>query len=329
MIYHQSVFERWAVEDKSIQAVITSPPYWQLRKYPIPDITIGDWTGQYGLEPTVQDYVAHTLLWAKEAWRVLRDDGIMFLNIGDTFNGNKEGNTNSKWESVNNKEFTKKKGLAPDKCKLLIPHRIAIALIDEGWTLRNDIIWHKPNGMPESATSRFSKKHESIFMFTKRSKYFFDLAAVKTPSKTRDNAMQRGRERGYNLKIDAMDMPGRAKLAKGRLMPPIGGKKHSAEVGGIYSGNEPEIQPTCNPGDVWSIPTKPSSEKHFAMWPEKLVERMVLCSTKKGDTVLDPFCGSGITLRVVEELGRKGLGIDLGYKDVQARRMSKIQRRLI
>ena len=102
-------------------------------------------------------------------------------------------------------------------------------------------------------------------------------------------------------------------------------------IGDRFSkGERPEQHPLGkNPGDVWSIPTKPSSKKHFAMWPEKLVERMVLCSTKKGDTVLDPFCGSGITLRVVEELGRKGLGIDLGYKDVQARRMSKIQRRLI
>ena len=345
MIYHQSVFERWLIEDKSVQAVITSPPYWGLRHYDIPDINIGGWRGQYGLEPTVQDYVAHTLLWVKEAWRVLRDDGVFFLNIGDTYSGGNGAGYKQSCSKVNqtdggNKNFSLRKltgriDTLPPGCLLDIPARVSIALVDmQGWIKRNNIIWHKPNGMPESVTSRFSKKHESIFMFTKQSKYYFDLDAVKVPSKTygydkRDSALVRGREKGYDFKIDAMDMPGRAKLKKGRLMPPIGGKKQSAEVCVTYSGNEPETQSFCNPGDVWSIPTMPSSEKHFAMWPEKLVERMVLCSTKKGDTVLDPFCGSGTTLKVAEELGRHGLGIDLGYKDVQARRMTKIQRRLI
>ena len=219
----------------------------------------------------------------------------------------------------------------PDKCKLLIPHRIAIALIDEGWTLRNDIIWFKGNAMPESCGDRFSKKFEYIFMFVKQSKYYFDLDSVKVPSKTfgydkRESSLIRGREKNYNLKIDEMDMPGRSKIVKDRNTKI--NKETAEEVGGIYSGNQPEWQPTCNPGDVWEINTQPSSEAHFAMWPEKLCERMILCSTKKGDTVLDPFAGSGTTLKVAEELGRKGLGIDLGYKEIQTRRLSKIQKRL-
>ena len=392
-IHHQSVFEKWPLEDKSVQAVITSPPYWGLRKYDIPDIIIGGdkdckhkwgkegflrkrgsignsaleggktnqqsagvghptgsfclcgaWMGQYGLEASFKDYIEHTLLWAKEAWRVLRDDGVFFLNIGDSYNSHtayaktcggiikKQIEKDSRaLEKIPERHSQK----APDKCKLLIPHRVAIALINEGWALRNDIIWSKPNAMPESCGDRFSKKFEYVFMLTKQSKYFFDSDAVKTPIKTwdydkRDNAPNRAREKGYTTKINKAhaELYGSPR-ARVHRMPPIRGKKQTAEVGGIYSGNEPKITTTCNPGDVWSIPTQPSSEKHFAMWPEKLVERMVRCSTKKGDTVLDPFCGSGTTLKVAEELDRKGLGIDLGYKDVQSRRLSQIQKRLL
>ena len=307
-IYHQSVFEKWPLEAKSVQSIITSPPYWGIRKYDIPDVILGgrpgcqhefsetvlkkgngdgrgnrrdreagikagsclsgfcscgSWKGQYGLETTYKLYIEHTLLWAKEVWRVLKDNGVFFLNLGDSYNSR-------------------------DKCKLLIPHRIAIALINAGWTLRNDIVWFKKNTMPESVTDRFSKTFEYIFMFIKSPKYYFDLDAIREPyAETSVSRAQRGVSENN-------------KWVKGK-----------------------------NPGDIWAIPTQPSSEKHFAMWPEKLCERMIKCSTQPGDMVLDPFAGSGTTLRVADKLNRVGLGIDLGYQEIQKRRMSGVQKELI
>ena len=321
-IFHQSVFEKWPLDSKSVQAIITSPPYWGLRHYDIPDITIGAWRGQYGLEPTVQDYVAHTLLWAKEAWRVLRDDGVFFLNIGDSFSDVSGGMAQGRW-GINSKGeggILKQPKLKdfPKKCKLLIPHRVAIALIDsDKWTLRNDLVWFKPNAMPESVTDRFSKKFEYIFMFTKSPKYYFDLNVVReTYAETSFARAQRG-VAGNNKWVKGAQ----GQTAHGLSQPRLN-VKHGGEGKILNSFGK-------NPGDVWSIPTQPSSEKHFAMWPEKLVERMVKCATRPGDMVCDPFCGSGTTLKVAEELNRKGVGIDLGYKEVQGRRLSQIQKRLL
>lgn len=355
MIYHQSVFKQWPIEDKSVQAIITSPPYWGLRKYDIPDIVIGGnhecqhdwsehftppkggkshpdrpsavganramsemdirgvgiksnfcrcgaWQGQYGLEPDFKDYIAHTVLWVKEAIRVLKDDGVFFLNIGDTYgtvSGNMGGSmTESKITNLNSIDV-KQSNIGRHKCKLLIPHRVAIAICDElGLILRNDIVWHKPNAMPESATDRFSKKFESIFMFSKKSKYYFDLEAV------REKIVNPGKPRAFAKK----------------------GNEDRNDTGRIY---DPSLLTGKNPGDMWSVNTQPSPEKHYAMWPQKLVERMVRCSTKPDDIVLDPFCGSGTTLRVAEQLNREGMGIDLGYEEIQERRLSGIQRELI
>ncbi len=357
MIYQQSVFDKWPIDNESVQAIITSPPYYALRKYDIPDVIIGGvkdcqhnfemskdkilnlqagnpefkrtwrenatqtinkggfcihcsaWKGQYGLEPTPQMYIEHTLLWAKEAWRVLKNDGIMFLNVADSYAGGGKGNygkgiATSVKASANPNGNDFDYGDYPSKCKLMIPERIAIALIDAGWTLRNSIVWYKVNAMPESVTDRFSKKYEPIFMFTKNEKYYFDLDAVKEPLK--ESTIQR------------------AKYIYG-----TSGEKHTElrKQSGKPQGWKNHII-NKNPGDVWSIQTQPSSEKHYAMWPERLVERMVKCSTKAGDTVLDPFAGSGSTLKVAEQLQRKGIGIDLGYHEISKRRTSKIQREL-
>src|SRR3972149_5625472 len=126
-IYHQSVFEKWPIEDNSIQAIITSPPYWGLRKYNIPDIVIDDWKGQYGLESSYKDYIKHTLLWVKEAMRVLKDDGIFFLNIGDTYqtqSGVNAGKNPEKYANLSINAITShiKQQDLPHKCKMLIPH---------------------------------------------------------------------------------------------------------------------------------------------------------------------------------------------------------------
>lgn len=195
------------------------------------------------------------------------------------------------------------------KSSLLIPERFAIMCVDElGLILRNHIVWAAPNKMPESCQDRFSKKWESVFMLTKSPKYYFDLDAVKIASITyetdkRCSALERARMKGYKTKLQ-------------------------------YNGKSQKTseflasRPYCNPSDVWSINTRPSAIKHFAMWPEALVRRMILCSTKPGDIVLDPFCGSATTLRVADELNRIGKGIDLGYQDIQSRRLTEIQKEL-
>ena len=373
MIYNQSVFDPWPIERESVQAVITSPPYYALRKYDIPDVIIGGdkdcqhmwvshekkpaggsgknsnvggnqdefsnmrdgsyfsnscihcnaWKGQYGLEPTPLMYVEHSLLWAKEAWRVLRNDGIFFLNIGDSWNSTAVGTFNGGGKEFIGRDMsgissikTKKliKGIKP-KCQLLIPHRVAIALVDSGWTLRNSIIWHKPNAMPESVTDRFSKKYEYIFMFTKQERYYFDLDAIREPIS--ENSIKR-----VNSFINNNEKFDNQKHKHAEFNCQSGMQVLENAINGEW------LNKGKNPGDVWIIPTQPSSEKHYAMWPEKLVERMIKCSTKAGDTVLDPFCGSGSTLKVAEQLSRKGIGIDLGYHEISKRRTSKIQKEL-
>lgn len=307
-VIKQSVFDKWQIEDKSVQAVITSPPYYALRKYDIPDVVIGDWQGQYGLEPDHNSYVEHTRLWAKEAWRVLKDDGVFFLNIADSYNGNKTGHTDSKNSEANSDVYAKvvQRNIRP-KCQLLIPHRVAMALVDDGWILRNTIIWHKPNAMPESVTDRFSKKYEYVFMFTKNEKYYFDLDAVRESHKSTPK---------YGDKV----------TTKSKAW---GMREHGAQVRDNHDIHNCYNPKGKNPGDIFVINTQPSPEKHFAMWPEKLVERMVLCSTKVGDMVLDPFAGSGTTLRVADRLNRIGQGIDLGYQDIQNRRLKEIQKGLV
>ena len=170
------------MQDNSIDCVITSPPYWQLRDY--------GYDGQWGLEPTFQEYLAHLWELMDEIYRVLKDDGTCWVNLGDSFSTQSGTNAalarGKNYESdstyiVNRGESGKlmKDKSLPNKCLMLIPHRFAIGCIDRGWILRNDIIWAKRNGMPESVTDRFTKKHEYIFFMVKSEKYYFDLDAIR------------------------------------------------------------------------------------------------------------------------------------------------------
>ena len=337
-IYHQSVFDKWPIENESVQSIITSPPYWGLRKYDIPDIEVDGWKGQYGLEPSYKDYIAHTIMWAKEAYRVLRNDGIFFLNIGDSYqtqsgvNASKNLEDAQKWSNLSKTAITlhtKQQDLM-HKCKMLIPHRIAIALIDDGWILRNDILWYKSNAMPESCQDRFSKKFEYIFMFVKNPKYYFDLDMVREPHK--EVSIQRLKIAVSNNNKWVNGVEGQAPQGLNQPRP-----NYKDRIGSMqsmdFNGSDylvGKLNPKGkNPGDVWKINTQPSSEKHYAQWPEKLVERMLLCSTKENDIILDPFAGSGTTLKVAIQNRRVGLGIDLGYSDIQDRKLKDISIKLL
>ena len=497
-------------------------------------------------------YVCHTLLWAKEAWRVLRNDGVFFLNLADSYagSGGSGGDYNSGGIREGQPKYKQAKNQYQSKCQLLIPHRVAIALLDDGWCLRNTIIWHKTSAMPESVTDRFSKKYEYIFMFTKQEKYYFDLDSIREPHK--EVSIERLKRAVGNSNKWVNGASGQQKHGLSQPRP-----NYKDRIGSMQSKEFDGADYLCgnlnplgkNPGDVWNIPTQPSgrfkslgdyegidgktykasldcpiyehrlcaekkqkerydeqlnsqminnsgnkknpsqglvpesvsthtlyagqkgnvcfsepkvhsmetrkisgrdmansqnlhhnkhmtekpdstlgvvvqqdseiaishnrknrkndhaslkqqtdtssfekaddiadklvehekdehiyhidennileasalgvqainneeqilsgisniscvnnnkdkctcqqiSDAHFAMWPERLVERMVKCSTKAGDTVLDPFAGSGTTLKVAKELQRIGIGIDLGYEEIQERRLSKIQRRL-
>jgi len=380
-IYQYNIFERWPLKDKSVQAIITSPPFWSLRKYDIPDVIIGGdkdcehkfrnteaihdnlrfrgggvstkvganknpliydrkkqiqkvckcgaWKGQHGLEPTFQLYIKHICLWAKEAWRVLRDDGIFFLNLGDSYN-----NSSAQIGRQDKSKYGGKTGIhclrggvpfLPSKCKILIPHRVAIALIDDGWILRNDIVWYKPNAMPESVTDRFSKKFEYIFMFVKQPKYYFNLDAIRerhTTEEYRSRDILSKKWSNWRQKVKDGEYGEQKRLTKHEL---------ATQRQGSYQDPlhiKPYHPKGKNPGDLWNILTQPSPFRHYAMWPEALVERMILCSTKSGDIVLDPFVGSGTTVRVAERLNRIGVGFDLGYEDIQKERLKEIQKEL-
>lgn len=284
------------ISDSSVDCVITSPPYWQLRDY--------KWDGQWGLEPTFYEYLEHLWQLMGEVKRVLKDSGTAWINLGDTYNttsgrmGNNEkygGSpkfTDGENDATNFKQ-QKDKSIA-DKCLLLIPHRFAIGCVDRGWIVRNDIVWAKRNGMPESVTDRFSKKHEFFFFMVKNEKYYFDLDAIKDTHKATEVEIKRqkriDKEQGYMLAI-----------SKGNGTP----KGHTGGVGYGENGK--------NPGDVadfWDIPTQPSKEDHYATYNTKLIDKPIVAGCPVGGTILDPFMGTATTGLRALELGRNFIGIE-------------------
>jgi site-specific DNA-methyltransferase (cytosine-N4-specific) len=297
---------------ESIDCVITSPPYWQLRDY--------GWSGQWGLESTYVEYLERLWKLMNELKRVLKNTGTVWINLGDTYfgsgngSGQKSGNGNGKRPLV---VAPKTPNNHPDnglkhKCQVLIPHRFAIGCIERGWLVRNDIIWAKPNGMPESVKDRFYKRHEHIFLLTKSENYYFDLDAVRDPHKT--SALNRVK---YPVTTFAGD-PNNTKGASGK------GKKGGGKVKHI------ELNPLGkNPGDVtdfWSISTKPNSQKHYAAFNGELITKPILAGCPKGGIVLDPFCGTGTTGVRAIQLDRYFIGID-GKKEYCQMAMKNIKQK--
>jgi len=274
--------------EKSVQCVVTSPPYWGLRDY--------GHDGQIGLEQTPQEYVAEMVAVFREVWRVLADDGVLWLNIGDSYTGSGKGPAGNLGAAHNERHMEHiHSAIVPDGLKrkelVGIPWRVAFALQEDGWYLRQDIIWAKPNPMPESVTDRCTKAHEYIFMLTKNARYYFDNHAIKEPS---------------------------ADLGKTKIK--FGGNKYGDSDDPKHatkSGNEYTDTGTRNKRDVWTVGTKPFKGAHFAVMPEALVEPCILAGSRPGDTILDPFTGSGTVGLVALKHGRHFVGTELNPEYAQ------------
>lgn len=278
---------------ESVDCVITSPPYWGLRDYGM--------DGQLGLEPHFDQYIQKLVDIFDEVKRVLKKEGTCWVNLGDTYSGNKEGKTDNKVSQYLKDTTTRlhKKAVIEEKCLCQIPSRFALAMTEIGWILRNEIIWHKPNAMPSSVTDRFTVDFEKIFFFVKSKKYKFEQLFDQIVSV---NDRRVGQERSeYNGKYDGLDN------AKAFNSPRARPQKAFVTI-------SPEGK---NKRTVWSIPTRPYSEAHFATFPETLVEPMVLAGCPEGGTILDVFSGAATTGVVAKKLNRNYIGIEINPEYVK------------
>jgi DNA modification methylase len=293
------------MDDNSIDCVITSPPYWQLRDY--------GYDGQWGLEPTYQEYLENLWSLMDAIYPKLKDGGTVWVNLGDTYGTQSGGlrgiNTfdpKNKNATINVIEQTK----SIHKCLLLIPHRFAIGCIDRGWIVRNDIIWAKRNGMPESVTDRFSKKHEYFFFMVKSEKYYFDLDAIRDKSKLLN------RWGGQNLVAKGKsnwDSGTGQQMYRNRDMQPNNGMKNPGSV-----------------SDFWDIPTKPSSAKHYASYNDSLLVKPILAGCPKDGIIYDPFMGTGSTAEAAIRAGRRFIGSEMSedYVRIAEERLDPFLRQL-
>ena len=333
VILHGDVIDKLKeIETGTVQCVVTSPPYWGLRDY-----ETGTWDGgdencnhfqdnkiteacitghkamkhvgvgngiykdickkcgakridqQLGLEETPEEYVEKMVEVFKQVKRVLKHDGTVWLNLGDSYVSTAQGTFNAPQEirgenkNINAQYRPKVEGLKP-KDLVGIPFRVAFALQADGWYLRQDIIWHKPNPMPESVQDRCTKSHEYIFLLTKSAKYYYDAEGI------RENANYANENRGVSRNISP---------------------KGITEFGGK------DTYEKRNKRDVWTINTQPYPEAHFAVFPPKIPELCIKAGSKDGDTVLDPFFGSGTTGLVAQKLSREWIGIELNEEYIK------------
>ena len=289
----RDTMRQWKEKGIKAQTCVTSPPYYGLRDY--------GHDGQIGLEETPEDYIKAMVEVFRCVWDVLEDDGTLWLNIGDSYCG-----TGSKGEWVDPKNPEGRSGQAVSKTQKLvgykskdligIPWMLAFALRADGWYLRQDIIWHKPNPMPESVTDRCTKAHEYIFLLSKSQKYYYDHEAIKDPVKQDWGTRDRSDGKYHN---------------QGSGLQPHSGLEKSYEM--------------ANKRSVWTVNTKPYAGAHFAVFPSDLIEPCILAGAPVGGIVLDPFMGSGTTAQVAQHLGRKYLGCELNidYKPLQDNRLAQ------
>lgn len=291
----------------SAQMCVTSPPYWQLRRYT-------DDPAEIGQEPTYQAYIEALVDVFDQVRRVLCDDGTLWLNIADCYAGGGRGGGGSYAAQgrTHSKGFSTHKCGLPVKSLIGLPWRIAFALQDAGWLLRTEIVWEKPNCMPESVADRPTRSHEYVFLFAKQSQYYYNADAIKEPAVNGDPAAPRGSRGAATPNAGRRDKQGASGLRR---------------YTGFNERWEARIEPLThrNARTVWRIPTRGLPDEHYAPYPDELPRRCILAGSRPGDTVLDPFVGSGTAARVCEVLGRDCIGIDLGYAELQERRTDGIQ----
>lgn len=281
--------------DGLAQTIVTSPPYFGLRDY-------GE-DGQIGAEQSPAEYVSAMVSLFRELRRVLADDGTLWLNLGDSYYSGRGAATGTDEKNPARRGFVRpldKPGQpwAKPKNLLGIPWRVAFALQDDGWILRSDVIWSKPNPMPESITDRPTKSHEYVFLFAKSTRYFYDADAIAEPDKGADHRRT--------------VLSGQASLEpSGGIMPAHKGLRKA-------EGRAGEGR---NKRTVWTVPTVPFGEAHFAVYPPELIRPCIRAGSRVGDVVLDPFSGSGTTGQVATYEGRRYVGIDLNrdYLDLSLR----------
>jgi len=322
--------------DELVQCVVTSPPYWGLRDYGA--------DGQIGMEKTPDEYVRKIVEVFRHVRRCLKDDGVLWLNLGDTFTsgGRKTNGTRIGYKQETNGGSMAMQYIRPEMVKGLkpkdlvgIPWRVAFALQADGWYLRSDIIWAKPNSMPESVTDRPTKAHEYIFLMSKAERYFYDHEAIKegrVTFKNRPDGCDRHRKFGYDSKYRTMEG------SKQNFKIPSQKKErgHEREHTGFndtwdHMTKEEQGENGRNKRSVWTIPTYPFTEAHFATFPEDIPTICIKAGSKPGDIILDPFMGSGTTGLVAKRFKRKYLGIELNpdYARMAEKRIAREQEPLL
>lgn len=264
IMHHDAVEGLRKLPDSSVNSVVTSPPYYKQRDYSTPL--------QVGNETTPLKYINRLREVFNECYRVLRDDGTLWLNLGDKYE---------------------------DGDLLGMPWRAALALKDDGWLLRSDIIWHKPNAMPSSVKNRPTTDHEYIFLFAKSKQYYYDIDSIREPHVTFSEKSRMKGGRNHFGKVDGTPEKGK-----------------NAGNSNLHDGRwDQAFHPKGrNRRTVWEIPLSKFRDAHFAVFPEKLVERCILAGSPEGGIVLDPFIGSGTTAVVAQRLGRRFVGIDSNLK---------------
>ena len=320
--------------DNSVDCCITSPPYYALRDYGC--------EGQIGLEDTPQAYIDRLTEVFMEVYRVMKPTGTLWVNIGDSYNGNKKGNTEAnKNKRVAESNHFEKKLLDGAKQKDLIgiPWMLAFSLRNEGWYLRQDIIWSKPNAMPESVKDRCVKSHEYIFLLSKSQKYYFDYEQIQEKAVTCENCptgIERNRLFDYDSKQNNHPEAYLINRTQKQGYAKAGG--HRDQSGGYpmrtkncqYDGQTPNSMHlrrenglpdnqyyVRNKRDVWSVNTKPDLNAHFAVYPEELIRPCVLAGCPVGGVILDPFMGSGTTARCARRWGRHYIGFELNQEYIK------------
>jgi DNA modification methylase len=295
----RETMRQWAAAGIKAQTCVTSPPYYGLRDY--------GHEGQIGLEETPDEYITAMVEVFRCVWDVLEDDGTLWLNIGDSYYNYRPGkgqalvkqtvaNSNQDLPQTCARRGNKLDGLK-EKDLIGIPWMLAFALRADGWYLRQDIIWHKPNPMPESVQDRCTKAHEYIFLMSKSQKYHYDHESIKDPVKQDWGTRDRTDGKYHN---------------EGSGLQPHSGLEKSYEM--------------ANKRSVWTVNTKPYAGAHFAVFPSDLIEPCILAGAPVGGIVLDPFMGSGTTAQVAQNLGRQYLGCELNpeYEALQKKRLSQM-----